>query len=63
MLNLEAMRAQSRQAVERRPLKTTITNEAFARLQAASDYTGLYIYEIVEALVMDGLPEASQIEQ
>jgi hypothetical protein len=63
MLDLEAMRARSRQNVERKPFKTNLTPDAMARLQAASEYTGLYIYEIVEELVSTGLPESAQIDQ
>lgn len=63
MLDLEAMRARSRHQQARKPFKTNLTPEAMARLQAASDYTGLFIYEIVEELVLTGLPDVTQIDQ
>lgn len=63
MLDLEAMRARSRHHQDRKPFKTNLTPEALARLQAASDYTGMFIYEIVEELVLTGLPDVQQIDQ
>lgn len=60
MLDLEAMRRSSRGQKNRKQFKTYLTHEALERLQEASDFTGLFIYEIVEELVKEGLPEVEK---
>lgn len=58
MLDLNAMRAEHNGGFERRKqVKTFLTDEAHARINAAADYVGCPAYMIVEKLVLEHLPE------
>lgn len=57
MLDIERMRKEKRDKAERRQFKTYLKQEAIERLQAVADYTGVFLYEIVEELILTELPE------
>ena len=57
MIDLEAMKAEHNGAFStRKQVKTFLTPEAHARINAAADYVGCPAYLIVEKLVLDHLP-------
>lgn len=62
MMDLEAMRNRGRAKVERKPVKTFLTDEAQERLQRAAEYTGLFMYELVEALILEHIPAIEHAE-
>jgi len=62
MIDLEAMRKRGRARVERKPVKTFLTDEAQDRLQRAAEYTGMYMYELIEALILEHIPTIEHIE-
>ena len=62
MLDLKAMRDERRTPQERRAVKTFLTDTAIKRLQFAADYTGAHLYEIIEKLILEQLPEPSQLD-
>lgn len=62
MIDIEAMRREGRSKVERKPVKTFLSDEAIDRLSKAADYTGLYMYELIEKLILTQIPALTQIE-
>lgn len=56
MINIEAMRERGRAKVERKAIKTFLTDEAQERLRAVSEYTGAHIYQLIEELILTQLP-------
>lgn len=62
MIDLEAMRAASAE-VQRDAVKTLLTPDARARVKAAAAYTGMPEYAIIEAAIMDAVPEIEEDAQ
>lgn len=62
MIDIEAMRRAGRVKVERKAVKTFLTAEAIDRLKKVADYTGLAMYEVLEKMILNELPEVAQID-
>lgn len=63
MMDLKAMKTEHNgRFTDRKQVKTFLTEEAHARINAAADYVGCPAYMIVERLVLEHLPEPKKLK-
>jgi len=61
VIDIKAMRDEGRAKVERKPVKTFLTDEAVERVRKVAEFTGLHMYEVIERLILTELPELAQL--